>query len=291
VTGPAPTSRGPALLARLLTEPDLLSALERRDFAALCRDLTADTAELSELAALDVGAIQHYLRLLQRKRLEIIEPAFPASLPVARKQYGADDLAASFWRWYRQPATVPAHDIHADTAAAWSRFAVHLAQLGPVHWLGDLSRYELMRWASVFYAERPGATEWKDERWRGRPVLAPGARVAEFEVDVTLLLRTAAAGSPEVAPTVTRLITWPAPAGGIKTARLGAAAYQALLACDGSRPIEQIGAMVGSGRDQAGSRIAASLNDLVRAGALRLSDGEGISAEQHDSGSVEFPDS
>src|SRR5262249_4697631 len=139
----------PALLARLLTETDLLDALARRDFATLRQDLTAEPAHLALIEAIDVAAIRFYLRRLQRKRLEGIGAIFPASLPAARNKYGADNLAADFWQWYQPPAAVLVHEALVSVAAEWTRFAGHLAQRGQLGWLGDLSRYEMMRWRAV----------------------------------------------------------------------------------------------------------------------------------------------
>jgi hypothetical protein len=282
----------PGLIARLLMEPALLHALEHHDMALLRRELTDDVVSLATLAALDLPAVRHYRRVLQRKRLEIIEPIFIASLPAARAQYGVDPLAIAFWHWYQQAAGVPVHDVHADVAAAWTRFAAHLARRGPLGWLGDLSRYEFMRWSAVFHAAAPDARGLEETRpGPAYPVLSPGTSVSVFQVDVPSLLRTAIDGNPVPTPAVTRLITWSNPGGGVNTARLGRAAHDTLRACDGSRTIDQVAATVGGGRDgTAHSRMVALLHDLARAGAVRLLVREQVPAEHHHSGLVQATD-
>jgi hypothetical protein len=287
VTGSGRAPGLPTLIARLLVEPDLLDALHRHDLPMLQRGLTADPALLTAICRLDVAGLTHYLRIVQRKRLEVIEPIFPASLPAAREQYGVDRLAAGFWRWYRQPASVPVKDVHADVATAWTGYAEHLAGAGPLAWLGDLSRYEQMRWRAVFYSvappvdgpERPERPERNRQNGRAaaepamgtaRPALIPGASVAVFACDVPVLLKSLLDGGPPApTPRPTRLITWYG-AGRISTLRLGAAAGAVLLGCDGTRTIDQIAAAVSADDPVDVARVATLVRDLVRAGALRM---------------------
>lgn len=266
MTGP---SKLPALLVRLLTEPDLLAALERGDGEVLRRDLTADPSDLQAITTLDPTAVRHYLRLLQRKRLDNLEGVFPGSLPAARKHYGADLLAAEFWQWFQPSDALPADDVFAEVAMEWMRFTKHLAQRGPMDWLGELSRFEVMRWRAVFAAATPATHPVSD----GKPVLAAGAGVGSFAVDVPLLLRTAVDGEPEPLAVTTRLITWGDPNGGITTMRLGPSVYSAIVACDGTRTTNEVAELVAAGRVGAAAKIMAMLNELVRAGALRLSPG------------------
>ncbi len=285
MTGAGPADGLPSLLARLLTAPDLLDALDRRDLAMLRRELTDVPEHLAAITAMDVAGFRFYLRRLQRKRLEGIENIFPASLPAARRAYGADALAAEFWRWYQPPATAAAHEVPGLLVTAWTELTERLARRGPLGWLGDLSRYEVMRWRAYTAAPRP---ELPQEQ-AGNPVFAPGTGVGTFAVDPAELLRTAADGSPVPSRVTTRLITWHVPPSGIQTARLGAAVYEAVLACDGSRTTDQAAARASAGRPDACPRLAAALRDLVQAGALRLSAWHGP-AEQQQPGVVQPAD-
>lgn len=280
----------PALLARLMTEPDLLDALERRDLATLRRELTAQPADLAVIAAIDVSALRYYLRLLQRKRVDNIEPIFRASLSAASGEYGMDAVTDGFWQWYQPSAALAADEVLAEDVTQWTRFAGHLARRGPLGWLGDLSRYEAMRWRAVFFAAPPEAPHRHGQEGRGKPVLCSGAGLATFAVDVPVLLRTAMNGTPTALPATTRLITWSHPAGGIRTARLGLVAYEAIRACDGDRTVAEIAEMVSAGREDGEPRIAAALRDLIRAGALCLSTGDRGAAEHHNAGLVQLPD-
>jgi hypothetical protein len=272
----------PALIAHLLVEPDLLDALARRDLPVLHEHLSADPAQISALAALDVRALKHYQRVLQRKRLEMLEPIFLASLPAAREQYGFDALAASFWDWYRQPESVPVPDLLAKLAAAWTGYAARLASSGPLDWLGDLSRYEHLRWKAVFFSEPPGALAPPPSlSGTARPVFGPGSTVATFDFDTPVLRRSLLDGVPPPPPRTTRLVTWCTPEGRGSVLRLGARACAALMMCDGSRSIAEIAASVGGGNAEGASRIAELLHSLVTDGALRLT-GEPLPAKQQD---------
>jgi hypothetical protein len=294
VSGPENSSSVHALLARVLTEPELLAALERRDFAALRRDLAADPSALEALAAIDTDAVRFYRRRLSRKRLETMENIFVASLPAARNAYGADALAADFWSWFQPPDTLSAHEVLAVLAAEWTRFATDLAGRGQLDWLGDLSRYELMRWRAGLAqappstsASAPGPRDHDEGR---NLVLAPGTEADIFAIDVPLLLRTALSRSPVASRRTMRLIMWCGRAGGVQTAEIGAAILRAVRACDGSRTIDQIAAVAGAGQQDAQPRIAATLRELVRAGALRLSGGADVAAEQQHPAGVQLSD-
>lgn len=289
MTGLEQLAAVPTLIARLLTEPDLLDALDRRDMTVLRRDLTVEPALLTVVCGLDVAGLRHYLRILQHKRLEVIEPIFSASLPAARDHYGVDGLAAGFWQWYQQPATVAVHDVHADIATAWTGYAGHLADRGQFGWLGDLTRYELMRWRAVFYSVAPPDDHCEGDRSRrtrtqpaagmSRPELIPGASAALFAFDVPVLLKSLLEGGSPPPRRATRLITWYRP-GRVSTLRLGTGAYAALLACDGSRTVDQIAAAVSADATVGGARVAMLVRELVQAGALRLvCDGEARASE------------
>jgi len=260
----------PAALARLLARPYLLDALARRDIETLRREVTSDPALLAMMTGLDVVAVRYSLRRLQRKRLEIIEPVFPVSLAATRGHYGSDDLAVRFWASYQPPSGTAAHELVVAVAAGWIRFTAHLAGLGPLRWLGDLSRYELMRWQAAVFAEpSPGTPACGDDDHL-RPSLAPGAKADAFTVEVSLLLGTIE-GDLAPRPEVSRLITWYQPAAGVRTARLGAALYDAVLACDGGQTIGQIAAAMESQKGAgAAQQVSAALRALARVGALRL---------------------
>jgi len=258
----------PALIARLLVEPDLLDALERHDTDALPSELVA---ELDTLSAVDVRGLRTYQKLLQLKRLEVIEAIFPASLPAARGQYGVDGLAAGFWRFYRQPDTVPVHDIHREVAEAWVRYAKLLSGEGILAWLGDLGGYELMRFRAVFDAGPVAPLVGPPQMLAdARPVLISGASVAAFAFDVPGLRRSLLdahpVGRPE--PRVTRLLSWYRPDSGLNTSRLGASAAAVLLACDGSRTVGHIVDTVAgpAKRDQ----VVELVRRLALAGALHF---------------------
>ena len=293
MSGPDDSSSVQAVLARLLTEPELLAALERRDLAELRRQLDARPPVLEAIASIDIAAFKFYRRRLQRKRLETMENIFVASLPAARNAYGPDAVAADFWHWYQPPAAVPVHEVLAMIAQAWTRFAAELAGRGQLAWLGDLSRYELMRWRAKLAEAPSSASSARRPRGRdeiGNVALAPGTGVDSFVVDVPLLLRTALEGSPVVSRRMMRLITWSVPAGGIRTAEIGAAIHQAILSCDGSRTVEQVAAVAGGHKEGAGPRIAATLRDLVAAGALLSSAVPEVTAEHEHSAGVQFAD-
>jgi hypothetical protein len=261
----------PALLARLLTHPQPLDTVSYGESTLVQRHVNATPEDLATLAGLDAVALSYYRRGLQRKRLTNIETIFPGSLTAARTQYGGGTLAAEFWPWCQPPATVPASELLFEMALAWTRFADHLARRGPLDWLGELSRYEAMRWQAALLAA-PRANAF------GAPLLAPGAGLGRFTVDVTSLLATAAAGEPVVTRTPIHLIVWGRPAGGVRTAYLGRAAYEAVGMCHGNRTIDQIATGVGAGREAAG-RVAAMLLELLQAGALHRSTVDQIPAE------------
>jgi hypothetical protein len=284
------TAGVPALLARLLAHPDLLDVLARRDFATLRRELTAEPALLDVIAAIDVAALRFYLRRLQRKRLESIESICCASLPAARNAWGADALSADFWQWYQPPAEAAAHEVLAMVVAEWTRFAGHLALRGPPDWLGDLSRYEVMRWQAISGAAPPPGPSLDSQDKGGKPFFAPGTRVGTFGVDVPLLMRTAMNGNAIPARRTTRMITWSVPSGGIGAARLGAIVYEAVLACDGSRTIDQVVAVAAARREGAEPQITGALCHLVEAGALWMSAPEEFPAEREHSGVVQLTD-
>jgi hypothetical protein len=253
-----------ALLARILAEPDLLDALACGDHTTLAGELAAGPAELGPLAALDIPAVRFYLRRLQRKRLEMIGSVFPASLPQARRHHGDDTLAALFWPFCRPPADLPGFALTGSVADAWVRFTEILDQQGPPGWLGELSRYELMRWRAAVAEPRPDCAGGA-----GGPVLAAGAGVAGFSLDAPLLLRTAMAGHPVARPARIWLMSWRDHHAVIRTARIGQAVYRAVLACDGDHTIAQItSAAVGGQAADRRDRVEAALRAMVEGGAL-----------------------
>jgi hypothetical protein len=192
--------------------------------------------------------------------------------------------------WDRTPASASGPDAVLATAHDWSLFARSLEAPGLLHWLGDLSRYELVRWKAAVFAAASPDTAAEVAQGLGRPRLAPGAEVSTFSVDVTSLvdLEAVAHTAP---PAMTRLITWYRPGFGLQAARLGSVMYESVLACDGSRTIGQITAMTAADSPRARSRVAGVLHDLLRAGALRLSVAGDAAAEEEHSGLVQPPDS
>jgi hypothetical protein len=261
---------GAAVVARLFARPHLLEALAQRDTATLRREVTIDPELLAMMADLDVAALRFSLRRLQRKRLEVIAPIFPVSLPAACGHFGADDLAAQFWDRYQPPARIAVQEIVAAIAGEWIQFTRELACPGPLRWLNELSRYEHMRWQATLLAEPSPAAAVNDEDGdQAQPSLAPGARADTFAVDVSALLG-AASGGPGPDPATIRLITWYQPGSGVRTARLGAVLYDAVQLCDGTRTIGQVAA---AAADRAGpaatERVRAGLRALALAGAIR----------------------
>jgi hypothetical protein len=288
VTGEDAGSTGmPALISRLLVEPELLDALARGELPPLRDRLGAGPDQLAALTALDVRALRHYRRVLQRKRLEMLEPIFPASVPAARERYGFDALATGFWDAYRQPESTPADAQFAELAAAWTGYAGRLADSGAPEWLGELSRYEHLRWNAVFASEPPIVPATPPGLWSTeRPVFAPGTAAAAFGFDVPVLLRSLLDGSPVPPPRPTRLVMWCTPAGTGGVLRLGGAAYTALTMCDGDRTVAEIAAAVAAGHPAGASRrVVDLLRTLVDGGALWLT-GEPRPAERQDAGPV-----
>lgn len=257
----------PDLLARLLTRPGALEALQHRDTAALERELGAEPADVAAIAALDPDAVRFYLRTLQRKRFEMIEAVFPGSLPLAREAFGSDRLADAFWRWFQPDESVAADEVLGRIAQAWTQFAGTVDPDRP--WLADLSRYELLRWRAVLEAAPSGPV--RPVYSGDRLVPAPGAGMAVFAVDVALLARTAMAGEPVATAGTHRLIVWFDPDAGLRVVRLGPSAYAAAEGCDGRRTIAQVAHMVAGDRKPAAGQVVDVLARLAAAGALRVS--------------------
>lgn len=252
-------------LALLLCDPLAMGDLTSGQWDRLRGRLGLDEEQVRILRAISPEALRRYVALLQRRRLESLSVAFPASMGVLCDRRGFDAVADDYWNRYPLSSAVAVDGIYPDRACSWVRYVAEQGTSDLPAWLAELARYERMRSRAVLDAGPPR------DPWPEIPSgsvdglvvrLAPGVKLECFGYDMPSLYEAVRAGqSPEAASSPGWLLARYAQGSGLREMRVGRGVGLLLTACDGHRPLRQALSVAGI---TAGSPREAAASTLVR---------------------------